>query len=80
MDGIAKVHAATYALIQSMGLDAFQTAYRFVHENNTYSETGVNCNGPWYQMPVDGAIKILKVFLFPVESVMLNLPLVSSFK
>ena len=55
------MHAATYVLIQSIGLDEFQSKYAFVHEKTTWSEAGRELMGPWCQMPVDGAIKILKV-------------------
>ena len=61
MDTVAKVHAVTYALIKSIGLDEFQSKYAFIQDKSPWSEAGCESLGPWFQMAVDGAIKILKV-------------------
>ena len=62
MDAIVKVHAATYALIKSIGLDEFQSKYAFIQDKTPWSPAGREFLGPWCQMLVDGAIKVLKVF------------------
>ena len=61
LDRLARFHAATYALIQSLKLEGFKSKYPYVHSKNNWSEEGETTRGPWLQMVIDGALKVLRV-------------------
>ncbi|CAG7725708.1 unnamed protein product [Allacma fusca] len=56
---LAHFHGTVLAYIQHIGREAFEKKYDFITAVSVWSEEATTVNGPWIDVPIAGAIKIL---------------------